>query len=260
MTALHPPALPALATPTGAWRKLSAAMTAEIPAIAGRPVPVACAPGAGLGHPACYLPTIPVIEVDGGLLGIKPATADPSSPADRERYPVIWGALTHEGGHAAHSKVCPPPAEKANWCQAAHLLEESRMEAAQVTRRPGDRRWLRATVSKLILGDFTAAGAEPATPREAGSAAALVLARRDAGILEPAETADVAAQVEKAIGADALKRLEDTWKAAHQVADDDARTMVRLARRWCRILGLDPDGGGGGGPPPPPPPPPRRPT
>ena len=241
MTALHPPAPPALATPAGAWRTLSAAMTAEIPAITGRPIPVACAPGAGLGHPACYLPTIPVIEVDGNLLGISPATARPASPADRERYPVLWGALTHEGGHAAHSKVCPPPAERANWCQAAHLLEESRMEGAQITRRPGDRRWLRATVSKLILEDFTAAGAEPGTPREAGSAAALLLARRDAGILEPAETADVAAKVEKVIGADALKRLEATWQAAHQVADDDARTMVRLARRWCRILGLDPD-------------------
>jgi hypothetical protein len=241
MSALHPPAPPALAKPAGAWRTLSAAMTAEIPAIAGRPVPVACAPGAGLGHPACYLPGIPVIEVDGKLLRIKPADANPASPADRERYPVLWGALTHEGGHAAHSKVCPPPAGKANWCQAAHLLEESRMEAAQITRRPGDRRWLRATVSKLILEDFTTAGAEPGTPREAGSAAALVLARQSAGILEPAETADVAAKVAKAIGADALKRLEDTWKAAHQIADDDARTMVRLARRWCRILGIDPD-------------------
>ena len=241
MTALHPPAPPALAKPTGAWRTLSAAMTAEIPAITGRPVPVACAPGAGLGHPACYLPGIPVIEVDGNLLGVSPATACPASPSDRERYPVLWGALTHEGGHAAHSKVCPPPAERANWCQAAHLLEESRMEAAQVTRRPGDRRWLRATVSKLILDDFTAAGAAPGTPREAGSAAALLLARRDAGILEPAETADIAVKVEKAIGADVLKRLEATWQAAHRAADDDARTMVRLARRWCRILGIDPD-------------------
>jgi hypothetical protein len=241
MTALHPPAPAGLATPTGAWRTLSAAMTAEIPAITGRPVPVACTPGAGLGHPACYLPLVPVIEVDGNLLGVSPATATPASPADRERYPVLWGALTHEGGHAAHSKVCPPPAERANWCQAAHLLEESRMEAAQITRRPGDRRWLRATVSKLILEDFTAAGAAPGTPREAGSAAALLLARRDAGILEPAETADVAAKVEKAIGADALHRLEATWKQAHQAADDDARAIVRLARRWCRILGLDPD-------------------
>ncbi len=241
MTALHPPAPTGLATPTGAWRTLSAAMTAEIPAITGRPVPVACAPGAGLGHPACYLPGIPVIEVDGTLLGVPPATARPASPADRERYPVLWGALIHEGGHAAHSKVCPPPAERANWCQAAHLLEESRMEAALLARRPGDRRWLRATVSKLILEDFTAAGAAPGTPREAGSAAALLLARRDAGILEPAETADVAAKVEKVIGADALHRLEATWKQAHQAADDDARTIVCLARRWCRILALDPD-------------------
>jgi len=152
-------------------------MTAEIPAITGRPVPVACAPGAGLGHPTCYLPLIPVIEVDGSLLGVPPATARPASPSDRERYPVLWGALTHEGGHAAHSKVAPPPAGAANWCQAACMLEESRMEAALLARRPCDRRWLRATVSKLILEDFTAAGAAPATPREAGSAAALVLAR-----------------------------------------------------------------------------------
>lgn len=116
-------------------------------------------------QPACYLPAIPVIEVDGNLLGVAPATADPATPEDRERYPVIWGALTHEAGHSAHSKVCPPPAERASWCQAAHLLEESRMEAAQITRRPGDRRWLRAAVSKLILGDFTAAaGAAPGTP------------------------------------------------------------------------------------------------
>jgi len=61
-------------------------MTAEVPAIAVRPVPVACAPGAGQGHPACYLPAIPLIEVDGGLLGVDPATAAPASPADRERY------------------------------------------------------------------------------------------------------------------------------------------------------------------------------
>jgi hypothetical protein len=241
MTALRSPAPPGLAAPAGPWRTLSAAMTAQMPAIAGRPVPVACAPGAGLGHPACYLPGIPVIEVNGSLLGVAPATARPASPADRERYPVLWGALVHEAGHAAHSRVSPPPAHRANWCQAAHLLEESRMEAAQITRRPGDRRWLRAMVTRLILDDFTAAGAAPGSSREAGTAAALLLARRDAGILEPAETAAVTAKVEDAIGRIALAELEKTWKAAHQAADDDARTLVRLARRWCRILGLDPD-------------------
>jgi hypothetical protein len=238
------PAAPApawLARPAGDWKKLSAAMTAEIPAIAGRPVPVACAPGAGLGAPACYIPAIPVIEVDGSLLGDAPATCDPASPADRERYPVTWGALIHEGAHAAHSRTCPQPRQRASWCTAAHQLEESRAEGRQAARRPGDRRWLRATVTRLILDDFKAGGAAPATPAEAGLAAALVLARGDAGILEPAETAPVAARVEAAISPDRLARLQATWREAHQVADDDARAMARLARRWCRILGTDPD-------------------
>ena len=105
------PAAPApawLAAPAGDWKTLSAAMTAEVPAIAGRPVPVACAPGAGLGSPACYLRDIPVIEVDGDLLEADPDDCDPAIPADRERYPVTWGALIHECAHAAHTQVRLP--------------------------------------------------------------------------------------------------------------------------------------------------------
>jgi len=237
------PAAPApawLAAPAGDWKTLSAAMTAEVPAIAGRPLPVACAPGAGLGSPACYLRDIPVIEVDGDLLEADPDDCDPAIPADRERYPVTWGALVHECAHAAHTQVRIPPEERANWCQAARQLEESRIEARQAGRRPGDRRWLRACAAKLILADFTAAGAEPAGPREA-AAAALLLAREDAGILEPAETAPVAAKVEAAIGTENLARLRATWREFHATADDDLRTRKTLARRWCRILGLDPD-------------------
>jgi hypothetical protein len=235
------PAAPWLASPAGPWKALSAAMTAEVPAIAGRPVPVACAPGAGLGNPACFIPGIPVIEVDGKLLGAAPATCDPASPADRERYPVTWGALIHECAHAAHTSDSLPAPGRANWCQAANELEESRIEARQAGRRPGDRRWLRACATKIILDDFTVAGAEPASPREAGLAAALLLAREDAGILEPAETATVAAKVEAIIGPGALARLRATWREVHQTDDGDMKAMTRLARRWCRILGLDPD-------------------
>ena len=31
------------------------------------------------------------------------------------------------------------------------------------------------------------------------------------------------------------------WREAHRTRDDDARGMVRLGRRWCRILGVRPD-------------------
>ena len=241
MSATAPAPAPGwLAAPAGDWKTLSAAMTAEVPPIAGRPVPVACAPGAGLGSPACYLRDIPVIEVDGDLLEPDPDDCDPAIPADRDRYPVTWGALIHECAHAAHTQVRLPPQERANWCQAARQLEESRIEARQACRRPADRRYLRASATKLVLADFAAA-AEPAGPREAGAAAALLLAREDAGILEPDETAPVAAKVEAAIGAEALTRLRATWREFHATADDDLRTRVTLARRWCRILGLDPD-------------------
>ena len=238
-TALAP--APGLAAPAGPWKKLSAAMTAEVPAIAGRPVPVACAPGAGLGNPACYIPGIPVIEVDGKLLGADPDDCDPASPADRERYPVTWGALIHECAHAAHTSESLPMPQRANWCTAANELEESRIEARQASRRPGDRRWMRAMASGLILADFTAAGADPGTPREAGLAAALLLAREDAGILEPGETKAVTAKVEAVIGPHRLTRLRATWREVHRTADGDMRAMTRLARRWCRILGIDPD-------------------
>ncbi len=241
MSATAAPAPAWLAAPAGDWKTLSDAMTAEVPAIAGRPVPVACAPGAGLGSPACYLPGIPVIEVDGDLLEADPDDCDPAIPGDRDRYPVTWGALVHECAHAAHTQVRIPHERRANWCQAARQLEESRIEYRQAGRRPADRRYLRASATKLVLADFTAAGADPASSREAGTAAALLLAREDAGILEPGETAPVAAKVEAAIGTGNLGRLRATWREFHETADDDPRTRVVLARRWCRILGLNPD-------------------
>ena len=235
------------APPAGAWLKLSAALTGQVPPIAGRKdLVVTCAPGAGHGSPACFFPARAAIEVDGTHLGVAPATANPASPADRERYPVTWGALIHECAHAAHTRWTPPPAEAAAWAEAARMLEESRIETAQTTRRPADRRWLRETITQLILADFTAAAAAPASPREAGCAAALILARADAGLLDPAEAAPVEQAVTTVIGARRLDGLRAIWRAAHATADTDARTMLRLGRRWCRILGIAPD------PPPPP--------
>jgi hypothetical protein len=235
------------APPAGAWLKISAALTGQVPPIADRgDLVVTCAPGAGHGSPACFFPAVAAIEVDGAHLGVDPATANPASPADRERYPVTWGALIHECAHAAHTRWSPPPAEAAAWAEAARMLEESRIEAAQTARRPADRRWIRETITSLILADFTAAGAAPASDREAGCAAALILARADAGILNPAEAAPVEQAVTTVIGPQRLGALRQIWRAAHATADDDARAMLRLGRRWCRILGVQPD------PPPPP--------
>jgi hypothetical protein len=231
--------------PGGDWLPLSAALTAQIPAIAGRDdLVVACAPGAGHGSPACYLPALARVEVDGTHLGVDPATADPARPSDRERYPATWGALTHEAAHAAHSRwaAAIPASAAPAWAEAAILLEESRIEAAQLGRRPGDRRWLRASATEFVLDDFPAApGAPSPTPWQAAHAAALLLARADAGVLDETETSPVGAAVTAVLGEDTLNALRAVWRDAHATADTDTRGMLRLGRRWCRIIGTDPD-------------------
>jgi VWA domain containing CoxE-like protein len=228
--------------PAAAWLAFSAQMTAQVAPVAGRAdLTVTVAPGAGRGAPACFIPASAEIEVNGDHLPVDPATADPASPADRERYPALWGATVHECAHAAHSRWRAPQGTSAAWSAAATALEESRIEARQVTRRPADRAWLRASTCQIVIGDFGAAAAPPASPAEAGQAAALILAREDAGILETAETEPVAQAVAAAIGEGKLGQLRQVWREAHATRDDDARAMVRLGRRWCRILGVAPD-------------------
>jgi len=243
MSATPPaPAPAARPRPAAAWLAFSAKMTAEVAPVAGRAdLTVTVAPGAGRGAAACFLPATAEIEVNGDHLGVDPATARPASPADRERYPALWGATVHECAHAAHSRWHAPEGTNAAWAAAATALEESRIEARQVARRPGDRAWLRACTCQIVVRDFAAASVPPASPAEAGEAAALILAREDAGILEAAETEPVATAVAAAIGTGKLAQLRQVWREAHATRDDDARGMVRLGRRWCRILGIEPD-------------------
>ena len=243
-------------------------MTDAIPDIADREdLIVTIAPGAGHGAPACFLPHHAAVEVDGTHLGIDPATARPDDPRDRARYATAWGLLTHEAAHARHSTWTPttstPPASTPTAAapavtspavtspavmEAAMLLEETRIEAAQIRRRPDDRYWLRACATGLILADTIGTHPEdpdrvppPLTAWAAAQAAALILARVDAGILTATETAAVTDAVGEALDADTLTALRGLWTAALDVGDDDSATMLDLARRWCHELGADPD-------------------
>jgi hypothetical protein len=122
---------------------------------------------------------------------------------------------------------------------AALLLEESRMEGAHIRRRPDDRHWLRASAISLVLDDI-GPGTGMTRP-EAARTAALILARVDAGILTPTETAPVAAIVETVLCADTVRELREIWQAAHHTGDDDTDTMLELGRRWCDIVGPSDD-------------------
>ena len=108
------------------WDTLSAALTAEVPVIADRDdLLVTIAPGAGHGAPACFLPALATIEVDGIHLGtVDPATAKPHLISDRTRYAPAWGALTHECAHAHHTRWTPAPDDAHPGVVAAALLLE----------------------------------------------------------------------------------------------------------------------------------------
>jgi VWA domain-containing protein len=263
------------------WLRLSAAFTAHAEELSGRDdLTVTCAPGVGRGAPGCYVPALACIELDGTHLGHPPASCDPTRPSDRDRYPALWGVFVHESAHAAHSRWnAPGEGSPAAYLQAALLLEESRIEAAHLRRRPADRHWLRACTRELVIGDFTppqgtsgqdnsstagsstagssqagsgrdgsgaaqvgeAAGVRVAmTPWDAGRTAALLLARVDAGVLDEDETTTLKAAVTDVLGPSRLSALAALWHIAHATADDDAEAMLDLGRRWCTILDVVP--------------------
>ncbi len=233
----------AVADTEAGWLRLSAALTREIGRLADRDdLIVQAAPGAGRGSPGCFVPALATIEVDGRLLpkAVDPARARPRRLSDRERYPVLWGVLSHEAGHARHTRWQAPDDAPAATVAAARLLEEPRAEACQLGRRPGDRRWLRASATELVLeGEVPD---EAVTPWAAAQAAALVLGRVDGGVLDPDEAAPLTAVVEATLGKARLEALREVWQAALETADDDAEAMLGLGRRWCELVGVDPDG------------------
>lgn len=234
------PAPDAASTPLPAdhaWLRMSAALSAHIPPIAGREdLLVVIEPGAGDGAPACFIRERATVEIDGRYLGIDPRSVDPHDPDAREKYPVAWGLLVHEAAHSRHTRweFGTGPARVA---EAAALLEESRIEAAQLRRRPGDRRWLRAAVTMILLDDIPIID----DPWAAATSAALVLARVDAGVIEPDEAEQLRRAVVRILCPTLLKTLSSIWSDAHQVPDDDTDAMLALGRRWCDALGVDPD-------------------
>ena len=202
------PAAPApawLAAPAGDWKTLSAAMTAEVPADRRPPGPGRLRPRGRPGHaPPATCADIPVIEVDGDLLGVDPGHRDPAIPADRERYPVIWGALIHECAHAAHTQVRLPPAERRR--TGARPPASWKSPASRPARPPA------APPTAAGCAPPSPSSSSPTSPPPAPSPPAPARPAppppscwpaSDAGILEPAETAPVAAKVEAAIGTEA---------------------------------------------------------
>jgi Mg-chelatase subunit ChlD len=220
------------------WAAWSRSWTRHLPTLTGRTdLTVHVAPGAAAPAPACYHPELRRIDVDAVHIAASPDIADPRRAGHKRIVPTGYGLLVHEAAHAVHTRwhipnQTPPVVE-----EAAMLLEESRAEYRQRTRRRTDRRWLRHAVTTLITPDDTPVD----DPWHAGKLAALLLARVDARILTNRDVTAARAAVTGILGRPRLRALRDLWRTAQQTADDDADTMIDLARRWCSLLGINPD-------------------
>ena len=231
---LHPTAPTTAAAPE--WDDWSKAWTRHLPTLTGRTdLTVLVAPGAGGGAPACFYPQHNRIEIDATHIST-PDIANPRRAAHRKAVPTAYGLLVHEAAHAVHSRWEAPGGTPPILAHVAHLLQESRAEHQHRARRRGDRRWLRHTVTELV----SPTDAPVDDLWHAGQVAGLLLARVDARILTHKDTRRIRAAVTAILGRARLAQLREVWRAAHTVADTDASAMIELARRWCRILGINP--------------------
>ncbi|MEW1633584.1 hypothetical protein AB0469_05885 [Streptomyces sp. NPDC093801] len=229
-----PPAQPR--SSPDAWLRVGAELGDRLVALSGRQdLLVTCRPGTRSGAPAAFFPALGEVEFDVGLFApLQAHEIHPRIVGDEERYPAAWGVFVHEAAHAAHSVWTPPAGAEPRVVEAAFLLEESRAEGAHLTRRPTDRTYLRTSARTLVMPDIahpTLQGIE-----HAASVAALILGRRDVGILDAGETRAVADLCETVLGADLLATLTRIWTAVHQCADHDATTMLGHAQEWCDAL------------------------
>lgn len=223
------------------WLRIGAALSRRLPDIAGRDdVIVTCRPGTRSGASAAFYPGLAELEIDAALFAPHDPTAvNPDQVGDEQQYPAAWGVFTHEAAHAAHSRWDLPPALRGTaFDEVSALLEESRAERAHLSRRPQDRTYLRAAVRQLLMADMH--GRLSTDPWSAATAAALILARRDAGVLDPDETRAVETAVTRTLGPDVLEALTTIWRGAHATADDDGVGMLVHADTWCQILGINP--------------------
>ncbi|MFJ2231269.1 hypothetical protein [Streptomyces halstedii] len=219
-----------------AWLRVGAELGDRLVALSGRQdLLVTCRPGTRSGAPAAYFPTLGEVEFDARLFApLKSHEIHPRIVGDEERYPAAWGVFVHEAAHAAHSVWTAPDGADPRAVEAAHLLEESRVEGAHLITRPTDRTYLRTSARTLVMPDIahpTLKGIE-----HAAGVAALVLGRRDVGILDAGETRAVADLCVKVLGADLLATLTRIWTAAHQCADHDATAMLAHGQAWCDAL------------------------
>jgi hypothetical protein len=202
---------------------------------------------AGMGAPACFIPSLAEVHVNPGVVPM----GDPSKVNLPDRlwaleHAAAMGAMTHEAAHARHTKFDPRDLMDEHGATRKMIdvittLEEPRIEAQALRFRPADRVYLRGCAMEIVGRDFVI----PDTAYGAAAAAALLLARVDAKVLDKREVKGFRDEIRGVLGDDTLATLEELWQRFLRLADRDYEGMVQIATEWLDALGEDADDASG---------------
>ena len=233
------------------WLAATAAATHYAGKVSGRPeLAVKLGPGfaAGAGT-AQYTPTLLEIEVDTEVMcpGAKPEDVNPHDTLFAARHMTFMGALIHESAHARYSRWVPKdlmesedPKFSKRMIDVSVMLEESRIEKRIIRRMGGYADYLASVVFDLIGADFKVSD----DAYGAGAAAALTVARVDAGVLTITEAKPFRDLILTVIDEDTLEALRALWSEYHALPFDRWEDlplveMHSIATRWLETLGMD---------------------
>jgi hypothetical protein len=181
-----------------------------------------------------YVPRSAEVRLDPEILGTAPGSM--LDEAWRLSNLDTVGVLDHETAHAAHTLWTVGDLEElgagAPEIDAVALLEEARCEKRAAGGAAG-RTELRAAAMSIAVRDFDLGS----SPSSAAAAAALVLARQDAGLLSEEDAAEVRSAVAGVLGEQLLDGLRQLWLEFLLLDDTDFPGMASVAGRWVRLTG-----------------------
>ncbi|GAA3305909.1 hypothetical protein [Nonomuraea dietziae] len=195
--------------------------------------------------PAWYDPATATITFNADqviLNDAHPDQIDPTHPLRRFDQPVLIGVSAHEGGHARSEwdlKAIRDRSPSPRVMAIATYLLESWAEAGQLRATPGAAPWLRTAARHILQFPPTDPDADEDYKRaRALVAALLVLARVDAGVLQPGDTIAVESIVVATLGQPTVDDLRALWQTGSGAGGRRRRRPVRHRAARRRRHGL----------------------
>ena len=194
--------------------------------------------------PALFNPLSAEIEINTDVAFgtmVKPEeVGDLSIRKNQYEFPKATGAIFHEALHARYSRWDLEQAFK-SLKPVEHkflmMLEESRIESIGVKMSPQNQVFLRSSALELALADMNSTLDKITTAQAIGSSCCLVLARVDAGVLEPSDVENVRDVIVGQIGEELLEELRQVWIEFQSHLDHSNSTKLQeLAKKFVELL------------------------